>query len=163
MDRVDQKQQEIEDYQNQMQEVSDQRGEYLQQAEDYAQQALALAAAATYGSPSETNVTSYVQAYNQPWPDIDPDKCCDTSHCSVTWSLTFRDTIYFFWGGTWQGGWNLIMSGCFTPAGTPIILWCPRCPVFNNYACYSNNCAVGGQYCHVYEHELKMALTFPAF
>jgi hypothetical protein len=144
MAAVQQQQAAIQLLQNNISTLNQKAGVYKDQGDSYRDQAMA-ALKAVVGQPGMQNTALLIPGNGAPWPDLDTKTCCNPSNCISRWSLQYRvatSTGMSVFGG-FPTPWREILSGFFSPDGTPYIISAGMCPLFDTHTCWSTDCSVG--------------------
>jgi hypothetical protein len=117
---------------------------YKTQGDGYRDQAMATLNTVT-AQPGSVNTISMIPSKGTPWPDPDMKTCCNPINCITRWALQYRwfSSNGINYMGPLPTAWTDIISGFFSPDGTPFITSAAMCPLLGHWTCWSTNCEVG--------------------
>jgi len=171
-ERVTAKQAEVKQKQDELAQKTQERDTKQQEADKYKGDAdaaagvcLDIAGGATSGGTA-INIVYLIAGTREPWADtacegLGPSWAgCDPRRCRTDWSLSRRTTYYWSFGMIQHFSWVPVISGRYTPSGTPYITSVSMCPECPRYACGSTDCSVGD--CNSeQEYEFRLTLSYP--
>jgi hypothetical protein len=117
-EEIAEKQSEIDSKQSEIDQKQGEMSNYESEAETKALLSTTQAEACTPLDP----VYLFLSAIEStPWVDTDCDDSSDPRKCRVTWNISTRATIHWWFGGSTTYGWVSQMYGHYTLNGTPFV------------------------------------------